>query len=394
MLKLHDKINMYIKRNLESSLKKYIKFFPVVAITGPRQSGKSTLLRHCVPSYRYITFDDIDIREMFYADPKKFINMYQENVIFDEVQKVPEIFEYIKIIIDNDRAKKGRYILTGSSQFALVKKISESLAGRIGLLSLLPLDYQELSKESYDKVLYKGSYPEQVVSKFDFWKEWYSSYIDTYLIKDVREIANIGDIRDFQRLLQLLAANCAQQLNYTTFSNQLGVDVRTLKKWISILEASYIIFILPPYFDNFGKRIVKSPKIYFYDMGILCFLNKINNYDQYIQSPLTPAIFENFVISEIIKKSLHHKKEENFYYLRTNHGREVDLIIEGDSKIKLIEIKSSQTFKVKMLDHLGFFKKENMKKNLDFESLLLYQGDTMPDYDNCKILNYSDFLKN
>lgn len=382
----------YITRTIETKLLEYLKFFSIIGITGPRQSGKSTLLKHSLPSYQYITFDDFNIRELFYADPNKFLATYPKYIIFDEVQKVPEIFEYIKIVVDNDRTIKGRYILTGSSQFTLLKNISESLAGRIGLLSLLPLDYQELPEHARSSAIYQGCYPELVINNYNLWQDWYSSYIDTYLLKDVRSIANVGDIRDFQRLLQLLATLCAQHLNFASLSRELGIDVKTVKRWISILEASYLIFILPPYYNNYGKRITKSQKVYFYDTGILCFLNKIYTQDQYQHNPLTGAIFENFVISEIYKKSLHNKSNNQLYYLRANNCNEIDLIIESSQGRQLVEIKSSQTFKLKMIEQLSLFKAEELKSNNIVEAILLYQGDSKPDYDDLKIKNFADYL--
>jgi predicted AAA+ superfamily ATPase len=382
----------YITRTIEQKLLEYITFFSVVGITGPRQSGKSTLLRHCLPEYQYVSFDDFNIRELFYADPKKFLAAYPKQIIFDEVQKVPEIFEYIKIVIDEGREVKGRYILTGSSQFTLLKNISESLAGRIGLLSLLPLDYNELPTQLRASAIYRGCYPELVINNYTLWQDWYASYIDTYLLKDVRSIANVGDIRDFQRLLQLLAALCAQNLNFTHLSRELGIDIKTVKRWISILEASYLIFILPPFYNNYGKRITKSPKVYFYDTGIVCFLNRIYNNAQYEHNPLTGAIFENFVISEIYKKSLHNKSHNMLYYLRTNNNNEIDLIIDAAQSRQLIEIKSSQTFKLKMLEQLVLFRAEELKCQSQAEAILLYQGESKPDYDNIKIKNFSDYL--
>jgi predicted AAA+ superfamily ATPase len=382
----------YIARTIENKLLEYLNFFSVVGITGPRQSGKSTLLRHCLPSYEYVSFDDFNTRELFYADPTKFLAAYPSQIIFDEAQKVPELFEYIKIVVDKDRAVKGRYVLTGSSQFTLLKNISESLAGRIGLLSLLPLDYKELPEQARGFAIYRGCYPELVINDYMLWQDWYSSYIDTYLLKDVRSIANVGDIRDFQRLLQLLAALCAQNLNFTNLSRELGVDIKTVKRWVSILEASYLIFILPPFYKNYGKRITKSPKVYFYDTGIVCFLNKIYTKEQYEHNPLTGAIFENFVIAEIYKKSLHAKSNTELYYLRANNNNEIDLIVDKAQNRQFIEIKSLQTLKVKMLQQLSLFKTEESKSSSNTEAILLYQGDSRPDYDNIKIRNFADYL--
>lgn len=378
----------YRKRILETKVKKYIKIFPVVGITGPRQSGKSTMLKELFKDrYKYVSFDDYRIYDFFYEDPEKFISTYNNKVIFDEVQKVPEIFNYLKLAVDQDRQNYGKFIITGSSQFSFLKKITESLAGRIGLLSLLPFQYSELPKKMKSEAIYKGSYPEIVCRNYKSSNEWYSSYLETYLDKDVRLIYNIGDLRDFRRFISLLASKTSNILNMSKFSNDLGVTVTTIKRWLSILEASYIIFFLSPYYKNFNKRVVKSPKIYFYDTGLVCYLTGIQTKQIYEKGPMAGAIFENYVISEIMKKNIHNKSEHFLYYFRTSTGEEIDLIEENRGVKNWIEIKNTQTFKSLMTKPIEAF---IGKKEMGY---LLYQGKDFPYKNNVKILNYERYLE-
>lgn len=379
-------MNAYRHRALEPKLKQYLEYFPVVGLTGPRQSGKSTLLLHLLKDYTYITFDDHRFVSAFYDDPQKFMRLHANKIIFDEVQKVPEIFDYIKIAVDQDRAQAGKFVLTGSSQFTLMKNISESLAGRIGLLSLLPYEISEMPKSLYSESIYRGSYPELVNKKYQLFEDWFSAYFDTYLTKDVSALANIGDKRDFRRLVYLLAANTAQILNMSRFASDLGVDVKTIKRWISILEASYIVFLLPPYYRNFGKRIVKSPKLYFYDTGLVSYLTGIFSTEMFEQGPMMGAIFENYVISEILKRETHHKTHAELFYYRTQHGVEIDLIVDRKTSRDFIEIKSSETFRPKMAEAIEILQDKNDK------GYLLYRGKQFPYRDNVEVINYKDYL--
>ena len=374
----------YINRKIEKVLEKFITAFPVVAITGPRQSGKSTLLLSCLKDYQYISMDDDQIVQQFYDDPNKFMSIYSNKVIIDEVQKVPEIFNYIKIQVDKDRNNYGKYVLTGSSQFLMLEKITESLAGRLGLLTLLPFQYNEI--ENLNPSIFQGSFPELVNRNYRLWIDWYASYIETYINRDLRQISNIGNLRDFRRFVQILAANVSQILDMTSLSNQIGVSVPTIKRWISILETSYIIFLLPPYFKNLGKQITKRPKLYFYDTGLVSYLTGVETFKLYEQGPLSGQIFENYIISEILKKELHSNSHSSFYYYRTNHGVEIDLIVDKKRIQQFIEIKKSHTFRPRMMKHL-----ETLEQNFD-QGYLLYEGKTMPSTKHIKIINYSDYL--
>lgn len=376
---------MYIHRSLEQQLIDYLEIFPVVGITGPRQSGKSTMLKTILPDFEYVSFDNVPTRQYYYSDPKGFLNQYSDKVIFDEVQKVPEIFENIKIMVDNERNKYGRYILTGSSQFTLVGKINESLAGRIGLLSLLPFDYQELPNQHKENSIWQGSYPELVTRNYKGFEAWFASYITTYIEKDVRDILNIGDLRDFQRLIELLAANCSQTLNFSEYSNNIGVSVPTIKRWISVLEASYIIFLLPPYYNNFGKRIIKSPKLYFIDTGLISAITGISTSKQFEKGPMSGALFENFIVTSLYKHKMHNSAKYSLYYLRTSHGDEIDIIVDHKSYLDVIEIKSSATANQKFVKNLDKYSstKDNKK--------IIYRGKSEQIF-GTEFCNYNDYL--
>lgn len=377
---------MYQHRILENILHEYMSFFSVIAITGPRQSGKSTLIQKCLADYRYVTFDSKIHVDQFYDDPEKFLRMYNDQVIFDEVQKVPEIFDFIKLSVDQDRTRVGKFVLTGSSQLTFSKSIAESLAGRIGLLTLLPYEYQEMPIQNRLPSIYLGAYPEIVHKEYRLHDDWYASYITTYIEKDLRDIANVGDLRDFQKLIQLLAAHTAQILNYSQFANDLGVDVKTIKRWISILEASYIIFLLPPYYRNLGKRITKSPKVYFYDVGLVSHLCGIATQDVYEKGPMYGAMFENYIVAECLKRQMHRKTHSKLYYYRTHRGGEIDLIIDHRQYQEFIEIKASETFHPRMLQSLNTF------LNPSNQGFLVYRGKNLPYQENIEVINYESYL--
>ena len=376
----------YIKRVLESTLKRYLKSFPAIGLTGPRQSGKSTLLKHVLPGYEYVTFDDPSNIDLFETDPHGFLNRFNTQVIFDEVQHVPHIFNYIKIAIDNNRSDYGRFVLTGSSQFATLKKISESLSGRIGLLSLLPLQYSELPHKD-EQAIYKGSYPELVNRDYSESELWYASYIDTYLNKDVRALTNIGDMHDFQRFIRLLAANTAQVLDMSYYARDIGVSVPTIKRWISILEASYIIFLLVPHSSNLNTRLIKRPKVYFYDTGIVAYLTGIKTQELYDHGPMAGSLFENYIIADIFKQNLHKVNRRNLSYIRTSDKREVDLVIEDGNKKTLIEIKKSSTLTSKMTATIKNFMDAND------EGILIYNGQKQDVYPHITATPYTSYLE-
>jgi uncharacterized protein len=378
----------YVPRIIESAVKKYLSIFPAIGLTGPRQSGKSTMLQKLLGgSYQYVSFDDSGNVERFRSDPVRFMRLYGNKAIFDEVQKVPEIFNYIKLAVDADRKQYGKFVLTGSSQFHFMKKTSESLAGRIGLLSLLPFQYSEIPRIRREDALFRGGYPELVVRGYRNAEEWYSAYIDTYLTRDVRDLAAIGDLYDFRRCLQLLAGRVSGIINMSDLARDVGVSVPTIKKWISVLDASYIIFLLQPFYKNLGKRIVKSPKIYFFDTGLVSYLTGIGNRSQFEKGPLYGPIFENYIIAETLKKQLHLRTMKELYYFRTSHGVEVNLIIDHKDSKEWLEAKTSETFRLEMIKAIQDLKKPGEVGRL------VYRGKAMPFVDNIEIINFSKYLE-
>lgn len=387
----------YVSRQIETCLRDYLKIFPAVSLTGPRQSGKSTLLRQIFSDhYHYVSFDDPLLLEFLTQDPKGFMNKYHDRVVFDEAQKAPLLFNYLKIAIDEDRHNYGRFILTGSSQFSLVKQITESLAGRIGPLSLLPFQMNELPEIWRASQLLKGSYPELIHLNYENTSQWYGAYINNYIERDVRNLANVGNLSDFQRLMKLLAARVSQELNLSSLASDIGVTVRTIQNWISILEASYIVFLIPAYHKNLGKRIVKRPKLYFFDTGLACYFTGIDSEDVLRKGPLDGAIFENYIVAEIKKWIMHHSLPDQLFYFRTNLGIEVDLIIENlhGQSLRFIEIKSTATAKPEMFRNMlkvreldpGMTGNKKVSQNL-----LIYRGDSVDAFrDGCACIHYLD----
>jgi hypothetical protein len=377
----------YYHRVIEKTVREYLKLFPVVGLSGPRQSGKSTLLRKLLSAkYRYVSFDDLNVVDRFHTDPEQFMEVNSDKVIFDEVQRVPEIFHYVKLIVDNNRNDYGKFIMTGSSQFAFMKRVSESLAGRIGLLTLLPFQFSEIPTGLRDQSLYQGGYPELVGRKYRGGYDWYSSYLDTYLTRDVRDISEIGDIRDFRRFIQMLAARVAQLLNMSEIARDIGVSVPTIKKWVSVLEASYIVFLLPPFHKNLGKRLIKSPKIYFYDTGLVSYLTGIRTKQLFEKGPMYGALFENYIISETYKKLIHTRTDAELFFFRESNGNEIDLIIDRKSSREHIEIKSGYTFRPEMARLLLQLSSEAK------HSWVVYRGKDIVLGDDVSAINFKSFF--
>lgn len=344
------------------------------------------LLHALKEKYEYVSFDDFETVHEYHTDPRQFMRAHNRNVVFDEVQKVPDIFSRIKLIVDKERDVYGRFIVTGSSQFIMMKRVSDSLAGRIGLLTLLPLQYSELPNAARAESLFRGSYPQLVTQNYEYFDEWFSGYIETYLTRDVRDLINIGDMRDFRRCLQLLAGRAAQILNMAQLASDLAVSVPTVKRWISVLEASYIIFLLAPYSGSIRRRTIKAPKVFFYDTGLVSYLTGIESKQAYEKGPMYGNLFENYVISEIVKREKHNATHTDFYYYRTSHGVEVDMIIDHRSWKELIEIKSSETFRPQMTSSI-----EKMMTKGD-KGYLLYKGAGFPYRDELKVMNYAEYL--
>ncbi|MBU0674233.1 MAG: ATP-binding protein [Proteobacteria bacterium] len=356
---------IYIPRDLETRLFRLLESAPCLAVTGPRQAGKSTLLRHCLPNHRYVTLDDPFLKEQAQSDPILFLDSLPEPLIIDEIQHAPGLLSYVKIRVDEHRDIKGRFIFTGSQQFGLIKNLSESLAGRIALLELLPMSVAEKRRHLplpdttslFHHAALTGCYPELVVDGDIDLQSWYASYLQTYLERDIRTIYNIGDLRDFQRFIRLLSARCGQQLNMSDFSRDIGVSVPTIKNWLSILEASRVVYLLPPYYANLGKRITKAPKIYFIDIGMACNLAGVRDKAHLFNGPMAGHLFENFCVQETVKFFLGQGIQPPLYYIRTGSGLEVDLLIEPSAGVLLpVEIKLTKTPTQKLARSLTSFR--------------------------------------
>ncbi len=332
-----------IQREAEAEIRTLARQFKAVAIVGPRQSGKTTLVRHIFKDKPYVNLENPDLRLYATDDPRGFLSNYPQGAVLDEVQRVPELFSYLQQILDEVKIK-GMFILTGSNNFLLQERISQSLSGRVGYLSLLPLSLNEInnSQINSNQLIHKGCYPVLYSEEVDPAK-WYANYIRTYVERDVRLIKNIADLTTFERFLRLCAGRIGQLLNMSSLAVETGVDTKTIGAWISVLESSFIVFRLQPYHENFNKRIVKMPKLYFYDTGLATALLGIEKAEQLTLNPFRGSLFENMVILELLKKRFNEGKAHNLYFWRDNLGNEVDLIIKHSNRLLPVEIKSGQT---------------------------------------------------
>lgn len=367
----------YIPRNAESRLKHFANGYPVLVVTGPRQSGKSTLVRHAFPEHRYVSLEDLDQREFAETDPRGFLNQFNEGAILDEAQRCPALFSYLQTRVDK-RQQPGEFILTGSQQFGLLSGITQSLAGRAALLTLLPMTYGELQRsgkigKNLDKILFDGAYP----PIFDRGLEphlWHGNYVRTYLERDVRQLIKVQDLGTFQRFLKLCAGRTGQLLNLSSLANDCGITHNTAKAWISVLEASYIVHLLPPHHQNFNKRLVKTPKLYFLDTGLATWLLGIQNHEQLTTHAQRGALFETWVIGELLKARYNAGETSNLYFWRDRSGHEVDLLIDHGTHLSPLEIKSGQTINKDYFKGLEFWK--NLAGETAGKAWLVYGGDT------------------
>jgi predicted AAA+ superfamily ATPase len=348
--------------------------FKAVAVTGPRQSGKTTLVRMLFPDKTYVSLENPDVRRFALEDPRGFLKQHEAGAIFDEVQRTPEIFSYLQEILDSS-PQPGRFILTGSNNFLLQQNISQSLAGRVAILNLLPFSAEELfvsdttAPDENDLIL-KGLYP-PVYDMGIPAEDWYPNYLRTYIDRDVRQIKNITDLIVFERFIRLLAGRTGQELNLTSLAVETGVDTKTVQSWIGILESSFIIYLLRPHFKNFNKTLVKRPKIYFYDTGLVCSLLGIITKDQLLQHPLRGSLFESLVVTELLKKRTNAGKQVNLYYWRDKTGHEVDVIVDNGTSLLPIEIKAGKTMNNEYFKGLSYWNKLSSQKS----GLIIYSGD-------------------
>jgi predicted AAA+ superfamily ATPase len=334
-----------INRIIEAELKIISREFPIIAILGPRQSGKSTLAKMFFKDYAYVSFEDPDIRERVTNDPRGFLIKYPQKVIYDEIQRVPDFISYLQTHVDSG-VESGMIVITGSHNYLLMENISQSLAGRAGIVKLLPLSVPEVilfNRQTLEESVFKGGYP-RLYDKNIRPVSFFGEYLETYIERDVRLIKNITSFDKFSRFLRVLAGRTGQVLNLKSIGDDCELSHNTVKEWISVLETSYIVYRLKPYYRNYKKQIVKSPKIYFYDTGLVCFLLGIQSVKQLENHYLRGAIIETFYISEFVKSSFNRRSPVNFYYWRNNHQKEIDLIIESVG-MHAFEMKSGKTIR-------------------------------------------------
>lgn len=381
---------MPVNRKIIEQLKIYKTKYPILALTGPRQSGKTTLLKELFHDYTYLSLENPDLRAFAENDPNGFFEKYSQFCIFDEVQRVPQLFSYLQTIVDEKKIM-GQFILSGSQNFHLMKNITQSLAGRVALFKLLPFDFGELHsanlmEDDYTKAMLKGFYP-AIYDRSIPSQVFYSNYIQTYVERDITELVNIRDMRTFRVFLSLCASRAGQLLNLNSLATECGITQPTAKAWISLLESSYIIFLLQPYHKNFDKRVIKSPKIYFYDTGLLCHLLKIKDTDQIKFNSYKENLFENMIVGEYVKQNFHQNKMEELWFWRDSNGHEVDLIRQDDDLLNVIEIKSTKTVTTDLFKEITYF--ENLAKDEIKSKSLVYAGDDNQKRTNVNVLSWN-----
>ena len=382
----------YIKRDLESTILEAARYFPVITVTGPRQSGKTTMLRHVFPNLHYYSLEDLDTRNFAMEDPVRFLHLHQEGMILDEVHNFPDLLSYIQGIVDENPDK--RFILSGSSTFALLKKVSQSLAGRSGVFELMPMSIAEAERggvdvSQVDTLLYNGLYP-AVASGKNIPKFLYPSYVKTYLERDVRDLLNVKDMRQFSMFLRLCAGRIGSLYNATEIANEVGVTTKTIQAWTSILQASYVLYLLPPYFENTRKRLIKSPKIYFCDTGLACTLMGIESPEQLAFDKMRGHLFENLVVTEMLKHRLNEGKESNLYFYRDSNQNEVDVLVDNQTSLEAIEVKSAMTFSPsfeKVLKKVDEWVKLPVSKRM-----VIYSGTLEDKNGDIQLLNYKNIF--
>lgn len=378
----------YIKRKIESTILEAAKYFPVISVTGPRQSGKTTMLKQIFPHLHYYSLEDLDTRSFAMEDPVRFLHLHEDGMILDEVHNYPELLSYIQGIVDEQPHKK--FVLSGSSNFALLKKVSQSLAGRSGVFELMPLSIEEVKGQieyvdDADQLLYQGLYP-AVCSCKNIPKFLYPSYVKTYLERDVRDLLNVKDIRLFNMFLKLCAGRIGSVFNASEIAGEIGVSSKTIQAWVSILQASYVVYLLPPYFENSRKRLTKSPKMYFCDTGLACTLLGIESAEQLAFDKMRGHLFENLIVVELLKRRLNEGKESNLYFYRDSNQNEVDILVNNGSSLDAIEVKSAMTYNPS-------FEKALLKVNEWVnppvgKRTIIYAGTLEDDKGDIRLLNY------
>ncbi|MDN5288370.1 MAG: hypothetical protein JWR38_4644 [Mucilaginibacter sp.] len=368
-------MSKFIQRQIAPIIKAQQTKFPVLAVTGPRQSGKTTLLKELFSDYRYVTLENPNTRSFALEDPVAFLNQYDQKVILDEVQRAPALFSYIQSRVDESKIM-GQYILSGSQNFHLLNSITQTLAGRVALFKLLPLDFTELKRggllaDSYTQTSIKGFYPAIFDRDIDP-VVFYANYIQTYIEKDVTELMNIRDLKLFRTFLGLCAGRAGQLLNFSALANECDISHNTAKSWLSILESSYIIFLLQPYHQNFNKRLIKSPKLYFYDTGLLNHLLGIRTAEELEENRLKGHIFENMILAEYQKKNHHLYLHQDYYFWQDSNAHEVDLLMTKGQGFSIFEIKATQTISAGLFKEMDRF--EEIAAPVQVNKTLIYGG--------------------
>ena len=379
-----------IPRQLKTELLQQLSEYPIVTVIGPRQAGKTTLVRTILPDYDYVSLENPETRHLALDDPKAFLALHPGQVIFDEIQRTPELLSYLQGIVD-ERGQNGQFVLTGSHQLQLREAITQSLAGRTGLLHLLPLSMAEMDAakirfDTFEDYLFHGFLP-RVHDQRQRPYTAYGNYYQTYVERDVRQLIRLKDATLFEKFLKLLAGRVGQIINYQSLAGDVGVDAKTIKQWISILEASYIVFPLPPYFENFGKRVIKTPKYYFTETGLLCYLLGIEKKEQISRDPLIGSLFENLVVLEALKSRYNQGAAPNLYFFRDSHGHEIDLLHKSGRNLTGVEIKAAATWHRSFKTQLQRFSKNAAPLSAAY---VIYSGDPITFSDGVKAMKYTE----
>ena len=382
-----------VVRAASQKLKQLATKFPVVGLLGPRQSGKTTLAKELFPKKPYVSFENQDTVLLAIRDPRAFLSAYKNGAVFDEIQRAPQLLSYLQELVDAHKKKAGLFVITGSQNLLLLETITQTLAGRIAFIQLLPFSLTELrdtnlGKQTLDGFLFRGGYPrlyQQRIAPTDY----YPNYLLTYVERDVRQIKNISNLALFQRFLKICATRTGQQLNYSAIANDCGIDQKTVLNWLGILEASFIAFRLQPYYNNLGKRLLQMPKLYFYDTGLCSSLLEIENEKQMANHPLRGALMENLMIIELLKSRLNRGLRSNLFYWRDRTGNEIDLLLDQSDAVVPIEIKSSTTFHLDFLKGIRYWQKLNPKLK---SSYLVFNGKD-GQVEKTKILNWKNIAK-
>ncbi len=378
-----------LNRKLGEKIKESALKMPILAITGPRQSGKSTLIQAIFPDHNYLNLEDPELRRFALSDPKGFLHSNNGKVILDEIQYVPHLFSYIQVISDQEKVA-GQFILSGSQNFQLIESISQSLAGRVSIFNLLPFSLEEIKNspfemESYEEYLLKGFYPRIYDLDLDPYR-WLQDYLSTYVERDVRQLLNIGDLALFRQFLEMCAGRIGQLINFSEIGNQLGISYQTVGKWLSILETSFICYTLRPYHKNFNKRIVKSPKLYFYDTGLACALLNLRTVEELNRHFAKGALFENLILNEVMKNQLNRELPAKNYFWNASGSHEIDLLMEVGGRLIAGEIKSGRTINSNFFNSLTYFQQTSGISPED--SYLIYGGEEVQKRSIAQVINW------